>query len=167
MEINKGKEIEVAVGKMKRLGVRKSIEMIQILMFFMAFVFCLSVPDAEARKCDLQVLQDKVNSHLSDSIAPPLKGIAFAYNMKNGVYYFYAYDPAERLPSARNIGFRKMALFLCRPVMVSITSITGDELDKEIRQAGINNLQVNYNFRKSRLKVLMRQPPLGIREEKE
>ena len=133
------------------------------IAILMVLVLCLGTHYAEARKCDLQTLQDKVDNHLSDST--PFKSIAVAHNMKKGIYYFYLYNPDEAKPSNRNMGFRKMALFLCRPVMKSITPVT--QVRDRIIKAGVENFQLNYNFRRSRNRALLGMTRLDIKEEKD
>ena len=142
--------------------------------FLLVFLGVSGVPEAVARECDLQAIQDKVDAHFSeskDSYKRSLRNIAHTRNEKNGTYYAFLYDTQGTTHRERNKGYIKMAMFFCSPVMMTVRPVPDiktikAELNKEAKV--VKNIQINDNFEKAQRYALFprlyRDKPLKVIE---
>ena len=149
---------------------------IAVIGVVLCFLFlALGNGRASARECDLQTIQDKVDTHFSESNdyrKQSLRNIAYVRNEKNGAYYALLYDTEGTTHRERNKGFIKLTTFLCRPVMMTIQPVPGKAIKHELNKKAKTpkNIQVNDNFKKAQLHALVGmyqrsgKPPPKVKE---
>jgi len=59
----------------------------------------------------------------------------------------------------------KVVLWFCKPVKMSLRALKSEQMNEELSKVKPKDLKLNYNFKRSRLRVLMRQAPLEIKTD--